>query len=234
MEQENKKLYELRRFKVALMGPIFIAALVSVCIGINSNLQWSGGYEGFNNLFIFFKVPMYIASLSFPLVALVAATHRSEQTSKQIDLALRQSEAAIRPLLEFEMTSSESMLALELHNKGQAVAILKDGLDIYYKLEKVTVKDLKVITANLLKEVSEKTDSVVIHGNEFASSDIYIQKDICSDLLRFELTESMVSKNPRLIERIWKENIGLYIGLDISYQSLSGKSYKLKKGKVPN
>ncbi|WP_330961181.1 hypothetical protein [Photobacterium sp. 53610] len=63
-----------------------IAVLISAAIIVNSFLVWDFSYLGFNNFIVVFKVPLGVLALIIPLVALLAANHRSEQTKEQIRL----------------------------------------------------------------------------------------------------------------------------------------------------
>jgi len=64
-----------------------VAAIFSILITYNSNLTPSYDYTGFNNALNIFKIPLGILALIIPIVALLAANHRSEQTKEQMRLA---------------------------------------------------------------------------------------------------------------------------------------------------
>ncbi len=61
-----------------------LSGIVATVIICNSDLVWDFSYEGFNQAITIFKVPLAILALIIPIVALLAANHRSEQTKKQI------------------------------------------------------------------------------------------------------------------------------------------------------
>jgi hypothetical protein len=61
-----------------------LATVAAGTIALNSNLELSFSYKGFNQFVTIFKVPLGILALVIPVVALLAANHRSEQTKAQI------------------------------------------------------------------------------------------------------------------------------------------------------
>lgn len=68
----------------------FIALFVTVLIVYYSGLTLRLDYIGFNNFLTYFKVPLSICALNIPIVALLAANHRSEQTKEQIKISTSQ------------------------------------------------------------------------------------------------------------------------------------------------
>lgn len=59
----------------------------AIIIIYNSELQPNYTYTGLNNALTIFKIPLGILALIIPIVALLAANHRSEQTKEQMYLA---------------------------------------------------------------------------------------------------------------------------------------------------
>ncbi|WP_111638280.1 hypothetical protein [Marinomonas shanghaiensis] len=93
----NKTLTEHKWFKWALWGPIATAVFFIVIIVIWDNsqqsLDWGLSSAHINDAIGRLKLPLAIASLAFPLVALVASHHRSVQTAAQIMRTDRQIQA---------------------------------------------------------------------------------------------------------------------------------------------
>lgn len=85
-QKRNLQLTKSPPFWWALLGPLITASGFALYIGFNASLNFTPGYEGLNNILIFFKVPLGILALIFPFVAFVATSHRSNQTKEQIDL----------------------------------------------------------------------------------------------------------------------------------------------------
>ncbi len=85
MTEAVQSLSKLKYFKLALWGPIGVAIAFAVYIIFTSSLEGALGFQGLNNFIVIFKVPIGIAAISFPLVALVTANHRSIQSKKQIE-----------------------------------------------------------------------------------------------------------------------------------------------------
>lgn len=90
------------RLAIGLIG--LISIVVTAVITWKSGLVFCGSYDCFNNAVDIFKVPIGILALIIPIVALLAANHRSEQTKQQIKAALDQNKISnhFKNLLEFE------------------------------------------------------------------------------------------------------------------------------------
>ncbi|MCK5605541.1 hypothetical protein KAR91_26850 [Candidatus Pacearchaeota archaeon] len=68
-----------------VVGLLFtLAAVLAFIIADHSEIAWVLDYKGFNNVFTIFKWPLTLLALIIPIVALLAANHRSEQTKAQI------------------------------------------------------------------------------------------------------------------------------------------------------
>lgn len=70
---------------------IVILASLSIILGwvitCHSEINLDLSYEGMNNFIAVFRLPLGISALIIPIVALLAANHRSEQTKEQIKVA---------------------------------------------------------------------------------------------------------------------------------------------------
>tara|TARA_R110001606_G_scaffold262006_3_gene410524 strand:+ start:1675 stop:2538 length:864 start_codon:yes stop_codon:yes gene_type:complete len=90
-DNNNPNLSQLKLFKLAYLLPTLTFAIFSVLI-FHAEQLWT--YDiCFRSACIFntyeiFKIPVWLLALSLPLTGLVAAHHRSVQTSKQIDLTM--------------------------------------------------------------------------------------------------------------------------------------------------
>ncbi|WP_441258187.1 hypothetical protein ACS18Q_18515 [Vibrio sp. Vf1514] len=76
------------RFTIGTM--LLTSILIALIIYTQTGLEFRFDYEGFNNLLNIFKVPLGFSALIIPIVALLAANHRSEQTKKQIEVTNKQ------------------------------------------------------------------------------------------------------------------------------------------------
>lgn len=83
----HKSFLSLKILWIVVATHFAIAAVFSILIICNSNLTTSYDYTGFNNALNIFKIPLGILALIIPIVALLAANHRSEQTKEQMRLA---------------------------------------------------------------------------------------------------------------------------------------------------
>lgn len=107
----NKTLTELKWFKWALWGPIGVAVIITAIITGFDNypqpLDWGLSSDHMNDAISRLKFPIAIASLAFPLVALVASHHRSVQTAAQIE---RTDNQILRTDIQLERTSKQISL----------------------------------------------------------------------------------------------------------------------------
>lgn len=88
--EPRKSLIELKILWIVVGGFICFAVFVGLIVGVNSQLESDYSYEGFNHALVVFRVPLSILALIIPIVALLAANHRSEQTKEQIRVASEQ------------------------------------------------------------------------------------------------------------------------------------------------
>jgi len=88
--RNEKSLFELAEFWLSILGPLCVSIIVGTVILYNSDLRLDLSYNGFNKFIEIYKVPLAIAALAFPMVALVASNHRSRQSAAQIELGKSQ------------------------------------------------------------------------------------------------------------------------------------------------
>lgn len=91
----SQKLTELKEFKWALWGPLGAAVIVAIVITVADylspeSIRFCLTSECFNDAIKRHKFSLGVAALVFPLVALVAAYHRSVQTIAQIERTEKQ------------------------------------------------------------------------------------------------------------------------------------------------
>lgn len=67
-----------------------LSILSALIIIFNSDLTTDWSYVGFNSAVSIFKVPLGIIASLIPIIAVLAANHRSEQTREQIKIGLQQ------------------------------------------------------------------------------------------------------------------------------------------------
>ncbi|MEW8034830.1 MAG: hypothetical protein AB2817_02085 [Candidatus Thiodiazotropha sp.] len=86
----NKSLIELPIFWITIIFLFGLSFIIALIIFSESDLFIDLTYEGFNNLFVFYRLPLTVLALIIPVIALIASNHRSEQTKAQILLASNQ------------------------------------------------------------------------------------------------------------------------------------------------
>ncbi|MND58159.1 hypothetical protein D3C80_493050 [compost metagenome] len=79
---------------------IFILSALSIIVAaiIITNLpnkNFAFTYNGFNNALMIFKTPISILALLIPIIAIYAASHRSAQTKRQMELTNKQIDIAL-------------------------------------------------------------------------------------------------------------------------------------------
>lgn len=71
-----------------------LSIITAITIVIHTPLTWDFSANGFNYFISIFRFPLSILALIIPLVALLAANHRSEQTKEQISVTAEQNKFA--------------------------------------------------------------------------------------------------------------------------------------------
>lgn len=87
----KKSIFSLPIFWILSGSVVFISSLSTALIIAHSSLSFDFSYEGFNSAIEIFKFPIAFLAMLIPLVALINANHRSEQTKAQILYAESQS-----------------------------------------------------------------------------------------------------------------------------------------------
>ncbi|KTG24638.1 hypothetical protein AWR38_03440 [Idiomarina sp. WRN-38] len=80
----HKSFFQLRVVQATILLGFLTAAVISVIIASHSNLITKLDYEGFNFFVKAYKVPIGVLASLIPVIALLAANHRSVQTKEQI------------------------------------------------------------------------------------------------------------------------------------------------------
>jgi len=94
-KSKYKHLLSIPMFWIATLSPLFVSSILIFVISHYDNLSiaaWNSHNIGI--AYTHFKVPLVIASLSFPLGAVVIASHRSAQTLMMADLQSSQNRFA--------------------------------------------------------------------------------------------------------------------------------------------
>jgi hypothetical protein len=94
-KSKYKHLLSIPMFWIATLSPLFVSTILMCVISHYDNLSiaaWNSHNIGI--AYTHFKVPLVIASLSFPLGAVVIASHRSAQTLMMADLQSSQNRFA--------------------------------------------------------------------------------------------------------------------------------------------
>lgn len=88
--KSEKSLFKLPSFWFWGLVPLIIAILLGYKMYDSTSMLFDFDYDGVVSFVQTFKIPISISALSFPLIALIATNHRSEQSAHQIKLAMEQ------------------------------------------------------------------------------------------------------------------------------------------------
>jgi hypothetical protein len=86
----DKAFLDLPVVRITFMAILILASASVLAIWKNGDYISDFSSDGFNHAAQIFRVPIGILTLSIPLLALLAANHRSEQTKKQMQLTSSQ------------------------------------------------------------------------------------------------------------------------------------------------
>ena len=214
MPNSRKTLYETKQFRMALWGPILAATVLAAIIIATSPLDWRLDYVGVNNLLIYFKVPLYIASLAFPLVALVATNHRSEQSKKQIEITMEQNKNSIKPAIGFNWDTIEPRFKVEIANKGAGLAKIEE-FQFLNNGKEITYNQLWELMPTGNRDIVSTCEIAEMHEGE------YFAKDETLVVIHLELSK----QNPELYASFFK--LIKNVSLRVKYTSLYGDEQEI-------
>lgn len=116
---ESKSLFWSIRFWIVLITPIVTSYYLARQISEFEGLYYVGfeniNLENIKRAYDHFQIPLLLASLVFPLVALITANHRSIQTAAQINFALMQHNLAAHN--DHKSLFSDLLTQIEEENK---------------------------------------------------------------------------------------------------------------------
>ena len=80
----KKSFLHLKIVWWAISALLIFSIVIGLVILFNTSLIWDLSANGFNHFIFLFRFPLGILAMIIPIVALLAANHRSEQTKEQI------------------------------------------------------------------------------------------------------------------------------------------------------
>ncbi len=143
------------RFSLILFISVFVASLFFVLK--TSEIAYHGGYEGLNKALVIFKVPLGVLAISIPVIGILAAFHRSEQTREQIRVSINQNnfvnyykhiEEFDKYIKSYPATNIEFININALHSQFFPAARFGD-----YDLDKKVFFDIDKCFDNILKSL---------------------------------------------------------------------------------
>ncbi len=105
----HKSFLSLKILWTVVAAHTIVALLITSTIFYTSDLSPNYTYIGLNNVLTIFKIPLGVMALIIPIVALLAANHRSEQTKEQMRLTSENNDFSnfYKHTAEFESYLSE-------------------------------------------------------------------------------------------------------------------------------
>ena len=88
----DSKFFELKIVQDIFWATLFVAVVSALVIAAYSKPTPNFSHEGFNQALVIFRFPIGVLALLIPLIAVMAANHRSVQTKAQISLTKTQIE----------------------------------------------------------------------------------------------------------------------------------------------
>lgn len=196
----NKSFIELPI--VIWITAIFLATavLITATILANSDLKFAPTHEGFNYAATAFKFPLGILATLIPIIALLAANHKSEQTKEQMRLASTNNNFTnyFKHLSEFESY-------IEKHQDDKSIIIKS-----IRNLHKLSFPDAKLGNYQASKSLirkSEETIEKIIHSTE----ELKNQRELISKTSKsLESSKSLLfDKERQIFDRINQLNKNL-------------------------
>lgn len=172
MPYENIPLSEFKWFRRAIYIPLLLSVLTALVIFSSEFGLDRMCIRGdcFNNLYDIYRVPVWLAGLSLALSGIVAAVHRSSQTSKQIDMAQRQLEAA----------SERNSFDLFVKHQEVFVSGISNLLDKYNSLDSDSNNKITVNVQYLYSKIFDNTP--LFFQGYYAKDGFYISRDFLTEL----------------------------------------------------
>ncbi|NHQ93290.1 hypothetical protein [Janthinobacterium lividum] len=109
----NKSFLQLPIVWIFISIFLIISLVCAAIIILETDLPFQPDANGFNHAANQFRVPLAISTLSIPFLALIAATHRSEQTKRQMALTQEQIERSDR---QIKVASQQNLFSNHFKN----------------------------------------------------------------------------------------------------------------------
>lgn len=156
----KKSFFELRVVWLSFWTLTLIAVFLGIWIAVKSDLTLDPSFNGFNFFLSAFRFPLGILAMIIPIIAVLAANHRSEQTKEQIRLT------------NIQNTFSNHYKHIEEFNK------FVEGLEIA-DIDEIRTRRVHKKIFPLSHKGSHSIDSKLIH--EFAKTCKNIEENLQYD-----------------------------------------------------
>ncbi|MFW1641621.1 hypothetical protein ACEV8D_22805 [Vibrio parahaemolyticus] len=171
----------------ALWGVVVALSLFSLVLAFiivaNSELDVDLSFTGFNNFLTVFRVPLGILALIIPIVALLAANHRSEQTKEQIRVTNQQNNFAnyykhIEEYEKYAMTIADYEEISRRNIRRNHKLLFSRAIDGDYSVSTELLETIKLLAVDIdAKEMakSELHERYLAISNEFRLDDTDVE-----------------------------------------------------------
>lgn len=155
----NQSFLKLRILWLVVALITLSAIFIALLIAYFSDLRLRLDYVGFNNFLTYFKVPLSLCALNIPIVALLAANHRSEQTKEQIKIATLQNSFSnhYKHVEEFEKyynSHSNTKIIKPTNIRKMHSTVFPNSYSGDYQINLKLIESLESICVDIIKKLN--------------------------------------------------------------------------------
>ncbi|MEL0641839.1 hypothetical protein V6260_14600 [Pseudoalteromonas aliena] len=199
----NESFLNLKILRLTIYLHFIVALTILIIISFNTELRLDLSSNGFNNLISMFRFPLSILALIIPVVALLAANHRSEQTKEQIRLSNLQNifQNYYKHLEEFTKYSELLEARLVLPIRGIHMKIFPNAPEGNFSLD---VEYIGEFVSGLLDILNELMKGYDIKSCKEDLSLCNVQKNKLRDLC---LSIGMSNESIKKFDKLANDNV---------------------------
>lgn len=198
----NESFLSLKILWAVVAIHFFLAAIVTFFICMNTPLKLDLSSTGFNSFISIFRFPLSILALIIPIVALLAANHRSEQTKEQIRVSNNQNlfQNYYKHLEEF-IKYSEAQNNKALQSPRHIHRLLFPNVSSgKYELDHGFIEKVETALHSIFTKISLAYDS---NSGEYSYTTSHEQKKKMSDLTSlFQVTTNHTNEHKEMINNL--------------------------------
>ena len=188
----NKSFIELHIVWFVVLTITFTALIITFAIITNTPLKINFSSNGFNTFISVFKFPLGLLALIIPIVALLSANHRSEQTREQIRLTTMQNSFAnyYKHIEEFQKVASK-IYSNETASRNAHKILFPLAHEGNYEINNKIISDYISICDRTMSELAKDSPDL---------------NSITPDIHEFSVKIMITEKKNKPVEYISQEN----------------------------